>query len=476
MIDITDIDLLYGPLGPTQRQQEFRDSPAKYKLYGGAMGGGKSWALSAEALRLALGFNGNKIFLCRHEATAFRLTTLQTLLKLIAQIEELMGKKILSSHKKTEKTLNFVNGSCIIYGALGEVSDFERIKSLEIGAFGIDEASETVEANYLMLKSRLRWRLPDGSCPPYRGLLVSNPEPGWVKDTFVTPQRMNCEMDEHKFIQALPTDNPYLPDGYIDDLRKTNPPAWVDKYVKGSWEAMEGQIWPMFDYNTHVITPFTIPSNWKRIRAIDHGQTHPTCCLWMAIDNDGNIFVYKEYYSPGVVSEHCKMIKRMSAGEEYSVSYLDPSCWGKTREKEGKLWSINDEYKEQGIRCRQANNEVDAGLNRVGEFMLTDENRIHPITGKKGSPALFIFNNCKNLLIEIPDYIWKPQKREEQSKEAPKKAKDHACDALRYGIMSRPRPAIQPDKLIPYNSFLGRMNEIKMRNNQPRRIGMHKYG
>lgn len=449
------IDLFYGKRGPSVKQTLFRDDPNLNKLYGGAVGGGKTVALCAEALRLSLAFPGNRGFMCRHESTAFKNTTLTTLLKLIGEIEDLTKSKIMSNHHRTDKKIYLINGSSILYGSLGDAQDFERIKSLEIGWFTIDEASETPHQNYQMLKSRLRWTLPDGTHPPYFGLLASNPEPGWVKDTFVTPQTLGEPLFGHSFIQALPSDNPYLPSDYVTNLRRDNPASWVDRYLAGNWTAMEGQIWPEFDYQIHTIDPFKVPSGWKKFRSIDHGQVHPTACLWFAIDPDGNIFIYKEYYRPGIVSAHCKSIKELSKGEHYSYTLLPPECWGKTRERAGELWSIKDEYWEHGrIACTKANNSVEVGLNRVGEYLRVNPERVHPRTGEKGSPSLFIFRNCKNLILEIPEYTWKREvEGKEKVKEAPKKIKDDACDALRYGIMSRPHPSVIERTSTPYNSF-----------------------
>lgn len=452
-------DLLYGEKGPTPRQAVFRDRPEKYRLYGGAVGGGKTWCLCAESLRLSLAFPGNRGFLCRHEATAFRNTTLVTLLKLIGKLEKLSGSKIMSNHIATKKTIHLTNGSTILYGALGEAQDFERIKSLEIGWFGIDESSETVENNYQMLKSRLRWQLPSGEYPPFFGLLASNPEPGWVKNTFVTPQMMGKPLPNHTFVQALPSDNPFLPADYVDDLKQSNPPEWVRKYLEGSWEAMEGQIYPMWDYNTHVIRPFPIPSGWTRTISIDHGQNNPTCALWGATDPDGNTFIYKEYYRSGVVSSHCRNILAMCTEDELAnaVIYMDPSCWGKNMVKDSgepseRLWSVADEYAEHGIFATRANNEVTAGINRVGEYLTKRDTRVHPITGEMGSPSLFIFENCQNLILEFPDYIWHVGNNKTTDREAPRKKNDHALDALRYMVMSRPSTEAEKTP-TPFNSF-----------------------
>lgn len=452
------IDLLYGKLGPTTRQSIFRDSPSHHRLYGGAVGGGKSVAVCAEILRLALAYPGNRLFLCRHETKAFRLTTLVTLLRLIGEIEELIGGKILSNHHKTEQMIYLLNGSIILYGALGEAQDFERIKSLEIGGFGIDEASETVEENYYMLLSRLRWRLPSGQYPPYLGLLASNPEPGWVKDLFVTPWKMGQQLPDHEFIQALPSDNPHLPPDYVQNLRTHNPESWVKRYVEGSWDALAGQVWPMFDFSVHAVTPFDIPPSWLRFRSIDHGQNHPTVCLWFALSPEGVLYVYREYYRPGIVSDHCREINLLSQSEppdsSYDYTLLPPECWGRDREKDGRQWSIYDEYTDHGIYPVQANNVVIGGINRVAEYL----------TAKK----LFIFKSCQNLLLEIPDYIWKSYSSEELGKERPKKKKDDAVDALRYGVMSRPVSEVAVQK-APMDSFMETRKRMIQAHNLARR-------
>lgn len=463
-----ETDLLYGIKGPTPKQELFRDHLAKYKLYGGAVGGGKSWAICAESLRLSLGYPGNKVFMCRHESTSFKNTTLSTLLKLIGEIEDLTKKKIIVNHHRTDRRITLINGSTIIYGALGDASDVERIKSLEIGAFAIDEASETTEGNYQMLKSRLRWRLPNGEFPPFFGLLASNPEPGWVKNTFVTPEKMGCPLPNHIFIQALPCDNPHLPPSYLDDLRESNPAHWVTKYLEGSWDALKGQIFDGFDSDKSIVEPFEIPESWMRFRTLDHGQNNPTACYWCAVDTDGNIFIYREYYSPGVVSKHCKAIIKLSGDEEYEYTVLPHDLWNKTKEKDGNLWSNYNEYCEHGIYGIRANNEVNAGLNRVNEFFFADPKRIHPITGEEGSPRLFIFSDCRNLILEIPDYIWK------EGEDKPVKVNDHGCDAIRYGIMTRPSPH-EEENVIPFNSFMAMRERMIIANKKAERRGTSRH-
>ena len=127
IIDIDNaIDIFYGKKGPTLKQVLFRDSPHKYKLFGGGVGGGKTVALCAEALRLSMMYPGNRGFLGRHEGEALRRTTLVTMFALLAEIEDTIHEKIVKAHNQTKKEIILVNGSLIMYGGLGGREDQDR--------------------------------------------------------------------------------------------------------------------------------------------------------------------------------------------------------------------------------------------------------------------------------------------------------------------------------------------------------------
>ena len=167
----------------------------------------------------------------------------------------------------------------------------------------MDEASETVHEVINMLKARLRWKLPGGQYPRFFGLFASNPEPGWLKNIFVVPQQQGVPLDDHLFVQSLLKDNPWLPSEYLANLRRDNPESWVRRYVDGSWDAVEGQVWPDFDFQMHVLPndecpvdiPYPVKGTHTVLGSLDHGQTNPTCFLGMYIDQDENILVYDEY-------------------------------------------------------------------------------------------------------------------------------------------------------------------------------------
>lgn len=211
------------------RQVIFHEASETYKLYGGAMGGGKSYALCAEAIALSYDYPGNRGYLCRHELVSFKRTTLLTLMGLLEE------SGLIEQHHQSDHyfTLKDCNGSVIFYGGLGDDNRaIERLKSMEIGWFGIDEASETTEAFFMMLGSRLRLQLPGIK---YFGLLASNPDPGWLKKRFI-----DQKLPDYIFIPALPRDNPRLPPGYVQRLTELFPEDWQARFLEGDWTAFEG--------------------------------------------------------------------------------------------------------------------------------------------------------------------------------------------------------------------------------------------
>lgn len=196
----------------------------RFPLYGGAVGGGKSAWLCNEGLQLSLDYPGNVGYLARHELASFRKTTLLTL-------EEFLPARLVKNHSKYEQTIELVNGSKILYGGLGDDRKaIERLKSLNLGWFGIDQAEETTESHFFMLASRLRLALPGIR---YKGLLTANPEPGWVRDRWIDNKN-----PDHVFIPALPSDNPHLPPDYESNLRQlySSNPALVSALLEGNWD------------------------------------------------------------------------------------------------------------------------------------------------------------------------------------------------------------------------------------------------
>ena len=472
-----ETDLFYGDRGPTQKQSIFRDSTEKFKLFGGGLGGGKSWALCADGIRLSAMYPGNRGFMLRAETKSFKTTTLDTLLKLLEQISMMMGKKIYS-HNKSEQKVFLFDRSVIIYGGLNDREDKIGVKSLEIGWFAVDEANECSKDAIEHLEGRLRWTLPDGSRPRYFGMYASNPEPCFIKDLFVTPQYENRKSPRRIFVQALVQHNrdaltgaSNLPEGYREDLMDGKAEWWIKRYIEGSWDAAKGLILDQFNPLVNVIPnpscPIELPLLVEGlaekyplvIGGMDHGIADPTCFLGSFTDYEGNLFIYDEYYSPGMISEHSKAILRQFYDQGFTNKVADPSIWSKTGERKGQPWSVHDEYGLHGLDLMRANNDFALSIDRLNAGFFFDNSHEHPLTNKMGSPRTFISARCKNLIREIGGYVWGKGLGEE--KEKPKRTcPKHAIDAARYIHNELEECNLETENSIPEESVIGIRNEI----------------
>lgn len=219
----------YGKDIPSAEQRAFHNDTHKYTLIGGAKYGGKTTSICWEAFRLSMKYAGNFGFMGRKRGSDFKTTTLRTFQKVIPFIYE---------HKKQEHLLVFPNGSEIFYGGLDNREDIEKFNSMELGFFMVDQAEEISFEDWTALAGTLRYELPDGTRPQYRGILSCNPRKCWLKDKFI----LRPDAD-YNFIQALPASNPSdgAPD-YISRLKELykNKPRLLRAYIDGSWDDLEG--------------------------------------------------------------------------------------------------------------------------------------------------------------------------------------------------------------------------------------------
>ncbi|MDH0660455.1 phage terminase large subunit [Empedobacter sp. GD03865] len=212
---------------PHPKQAEAHKCRAKYVLFGGAMGGGKSWFLCAEAIKQAMMYNGNRLVIVRKELSVLRRTTLITFLSICP-------KEIIKNFNQTSLEVTFINGSTLTFIDANISKDpmLQKIKGLEIGWFGIDEANEISIDVYKLLKSRLRWILPNKTKPQYEGRLTSNPEPCWLIPTFIQSKN-----NDEVYIQSLTTDNYDENSEYVINLKEAfkDSPNFLQKYLYADW-------------------------------------------------------------------------------------------------------------------------------------------------------------------------------------------------------------------------------------------------
>lgn len=209
---------------PTDKQLDAHTALERFILYGGAKGGGKTVWLVNEAITNSLRYPGNRGGLYRRVLKDLEDTTLITL-------QKYLPPEAIRNHNKGDRLYELINGSIIYYDGLGDYEDTKRkTGGKEFGWWGLDEAQEATEGQFLLLDGTLRHKIV-GQALRYHGFLTANPEPGWLRDRFIDNRR-----DDHIFVPSLPRDNPHLPPDYEENLRKNWPEALVRRLMDGMWD------------------------------------------------------------------------------------------------------------------------------------------------------------------------------------------------------------------------------------------------
>jgi PBSX family phage terminase large subunit len=366
----------------------------------------------------------------------------------------------------SEVHIKSASGKPAIFYFVG-LDEPDKLRSLNLSGFGIDEASQVSEESFLLLMNRLR--NPKGL---RKGVIVGNPAGhNWVFHRFVKQDSLRTEeaKRDYMLIRAPSTENVHLPDGYVASMLANYSDERVQREIMGSFDAFEGAVYPEFRRDVHVIKPFKIPSEWTRVIGIDHGYRNPSAWIWAAVDGDQNLYVYREFYErEWLIEEICKGhrvrnqagVTTLMKGEKISMAVIDPSTRAERNEKNGEKVSDFTIYQDNlpsDFPLATANNDVTAGIDRVKSYM-----KIDPRTNK---PKLFIFDSCTNLIDELCKYRYMElnhsQVGKKNEREQPYKHDDHAVDALRYLIMSQPEPYVATDEIytkIKYNSLEGSLH------------------
>jgi hypothetical protein len=253
----------------------------------------------------------------------------------------------------------------------------------------------------------------------------------WVKRRYIEPADPNKSFEgsdglTRKFIPAKLSDNPYLAkDGVYEKMLESLPPTQRKQLLEGNWEVAEGAAFAEFDMNVHVVDPFQFPFHWERLKGIDYGYASESCCLWGTVDqNDGTLIIYRELYQKGLTGEELGyIISDMEKEDPFSVpGVLDTAAWAKTGASGP---TVGEALQKMGHKLRRADKNRVQGKIQIHEYLKVQPN---------GRPKLQIFSTCKNLIRELQSI---PLSKN-NSEDVDTHASDHAYDALRYMIMSRP--------------------------------------
>lgn len=407
-------------------QEEFLAAPETDVLFGGAAGGGKSYAFLIDPLRFA--------HKRAHRALLLR-KSMPELRELIDKSRELYPQAFPGAKfKEVEKTWLFPSGAKLEFGFLEKDADVYRYQGQAYSWIGFDEITHlTTEFPWQYLGSRLRTIDPEITCYMRATTNPGGPGHSWVKKRYIDPAPENQSFRgkdgiTRKFIPAKLTDNPYLyADGRYEQMLKGLDEVSRRRLLDGDWNINEGIAFSEFSRARHVIDPFDIPSHWYRFKGVDYGYAAPSAVVWCAVDpEDKTIIVYRELYAKGLTGEMLadRMLDLEMLDPSTVSGVLDTAAWNKTGYTGP---TIGETLNRAGLKLRPADKNRLAGKIQVHERLRPNMN--------SGRPGLQFFSSCKNLIREIESLPTDPN----NSEDVDTKAEDHAYDALRYALMSRPK-------------------------------------
>ena len=431
-------------------QTKFLASTEQEVLYGGAAGGGKSYSMVADPVRY---------FTNPHARMLLVRRSTEELRELISVSKQLYPKAVPGiKFMERDKTWVAPNGATLWMSYLDRDDDVMRYQGQAFNWIGFDELTQwPTEYAWTYMRSRLRATKASGL--PLYMRATSNPGgPGhqWVKRTFIdpnTPDQPFWATDENgevikwprghsregeplfkrKFIPATLFDNPYLSeDGMYEANLLSLPEHQRRQLLEGDWDINEGAAFPEFNRRIHVVDPYDIPSNWTRFRACDYGYGSYTGVVWFAVvPGSEQLIVYRELYvSKIIATDLADMILDIEDGEKVRYGVLDSSLWH-NRGDTGP--SLAEQMIMKGCRWRPSDRSKGsrvAGKNEIHRRLQVDE--------FTEEPRLVIFNNCTNLISQLPSIPLDKRNPEDVDTHS----EDHLYDALRYGVMTRPRSSV----------------------------------
>jgi phage terminase large subunit len=440
---------------PWPKQAVFHGSGAKFRLFGGAQGPGKSLALLWEAILHCLQYAGSNALLLRRTCPELDSTLIDHFQKhVLGKVPDTPAWRGIFGGRKafnqTARLHRFPNGSVLRFGYCERFSHVYNYDGAEYVFIGFDELTQFPFRIWEHLRLRNRCPVP-GSRPCMAG--ATNPggeNSEWVKALWIDRkpfpgmEAYQYDPTDYDFIPASVWDNPvYANDAeYIKNLQQMSPALRAQR-LEGRWDKFEGQFFSNFDPMRHVWdtrnNPFLIPAWWPRWIGIDWGFAHHTAIRWhthgkIRLNDEQEprqvVLTYRERdVREQTADELGELIAKMSGGDTINAIYLSPDAFARRDSHRTIAHQLTAALLKHGLpACTMADNDRVGGWNLMYQMLELDE--------------WMIWDTCPQTIASLPTLMRDPEKLEDVKKT--ESLADDVGDALRYGLKSHLRPRTMP--------------------------------
>jgi phage terminase large subunit len=447
---------------PFPQQNIFHNSKAKYRLFGGAAGPGKSTALLWEAIRQANRIPGSDTLLLRRTYPELESS-------LISQFRRMVPRHQYKKFNESKHVVTWLNGSTTRFGYCRNENDVYRYQGSEFLFIGLDELTHFTLKQWQFLTSRNRCPVPGSVCSMAGATNPGNIGHAWVKALWVDHQapagfdRADLyKATDYDFIQARLEDNPiYANDADYRRTLEALPEHLRKAFLNGDWNVFAGQYFNIFDYGRHTARPEEIRLEpwWPRWISIDWGFQHPSAVYWHCavpesvnrapwpvsrgknhVDAASNseefhgsrntghgtrIVTYREFVQNGLSPRMLAQgIAERSGRENISDVFLSPDAFAHRTAEASIAEQLGDVFVANGLP-----RPAPADDDRVGGWMFMYQ--------LLESNAWVITENCNELIQCIPTLV----RDVARSEDIRKMDGDDPADSARYGLVSGGRIA-----------------------------------
>jgi hypothetical protein len=449
---------------PFPRQDQFHKSTAKYRLFGGAAGPGKTKALLWEAIQQAILHDSVDTLLLRRTFPELESS-------LLAQFRRDVPREFYKSYNESKHLVTWHNGSTTRFGYCRNENDVYQYQGAEFLFIGIDELTHFTLKQWQFLTSRNRCSVPRSFCCMSGASNPGNVGHAWVKALWVDHQppagfeRADLyDPRDYDFIRARLDDNPiYANDTEYRRTLEALPEHLRRAFLDGDWNVFAGQYFDIFDIGRHTARPeeLRLEPWWPRWISIDWGFQHPSAVYWhcaVPVDSrqfkveskdatrvrdssfnsqpstfNSRIVTYREFVqnalSPRMLAQ---AIAERSGREGISEVFLSPDAFAHRTSESSIAEQLGDVLVPNGLpRPAPADDDRIGGWQWMYQLLESD--------------AWVITENCARLIECLPQLVRDTSRIEDIRKVDG----DDAADAARYGLVSGGRLAGVGPAFVP---------------------------
>lgn len=404
-------------------------------FYGGAKGGGKSKGLRSIMLLRRLVYAGSYGAIFRRTYPELEGNHIRPLLEDYPFLRQYWNE--------SKKLITLPNGSTLQFCHCNNEIDVSLYQGREFHDLGVDEAGEWSEGMFRTLHGSNR-----SSKPGIKARTILTGNPGgvghkWLKRLFIERNFNEFEREaDYAFVQARVEDNKALLDNdpdYVMKLKAQPNETLRKAYLDGDWDIFAGQFFGEIRRDVHMVKPFNIPPHWTRFGAYDFGFNHPAAFGWFAVDEDGNVYLYRELVKAQMrVDQFCRELNRYSDTAELMPIVAGHDCWAKKNVlSESSPPTIAEEFAKHEIILRRAIIDRIQGAAQLRKYLAWQT-----LASGRTKPRLFIFETCPVTYETLTRVQHDPDNVEDVLKvdatQGDPLSGDDAYDMIRYGLMSRP--------------------------------------